>query len=59
MTDPIESLIASVGATAEMSLTFYRSAIDAGANREEARTMLDSFMRAVIFGNRESGGSGE
>lgn len=56
MNESIKSLVESVGAMAEMSLTFYRAAIDAGADKAEAKVLMDSFMRTVIFGgNRREG----
>lgn len=50
MNESIKALVESVGAMAEMSLTFYRAAIDAGADKTEAKVLMDSFMRTVIFG---------
>ena len=55
--DAVKELLNAVGALAEMSLNFYRAALDAGATREEAFVLLQSFIAASIRGNK--GGSNE
>lgn len=56
MNESIKALVESVGAMAEMALTFYRAAIYAGADKTEAKILTDSFMRTVILGgNRREG----
>ena len=51
--DTVKELLNAVGALAEMSLTFYRAAINSGATREEAFLLLQSFISASIHGNKE------
>ncbi|OUN08372.1 hypothetical protein B5G43_03055 [Flavonifractor sp. An92] len=48
MSDDVKGLIDTLGAMAEMSITLYRSALQAGATTAEAIVILDSFMRAFM-----------
>lgn len=52
MNDDVENLIDAVGALAEMSITLYRSALQAGATNAEAIAILNSFMRAFMGGGK-------
>lgn len=40
----------SLGALAEMSLMLYRATREAGATREEAKAIMDSFMHETLYG---------
>lgn len=51
--DAVRELLNAVGALAEMSLNFYRAALNAGATKEEALVLLQSFISATIHGNKE------
>ena len=51
--DAVKELLNAVGALAEMSLNFYRAALNAGATRDEAFVSLQSFICACIHGNKE------
>jgi hypothetical protein len=51
--DTVKELLNAVGALAEMSLNFYRAVLNAGATREEAFVLLQSFISASIHGNKE------
>ena len=51
--DAVKELLNAVGVLAEMSLNFYRVAINAGSTREEARVLVQSFISAYIYGKRE------
>ena len=51
----VKDLLNAVGALAEMSLFFYRAAINSGATREEACVLVQSFISASIHGNKEDG----
>ena len=51
--DAVKELLNAVGALAEMSLNFYRAAINSGATRDEAFVLLQSFISASIHGNKE------
>lgn len=51
--DTVKELLNAVGALAEMSLNFYRAVLNAGATREEAFLLLQSFISASIHGNKE------
>lgn len=46
-------LLNAVGALAEMSLNFYRAVLNAGATKEEAFVLLQSFISASIHGSKE------
>lgn len=50
--DAVKELLNAVGALAEMSLNFYRAVLNAGATREEAFVLLQSFISASIHGNK-------
>ncbi len=45
-----DRLINAIGTTAEMSLVFYRAAIGAGANLEEATRVTQAYIAAMAFG---------
>ena len=51
--DAVRKILDSIGALAEMSLNFYRAVLNAGATREEAFVLLQSFISASIHGNKE------
>ena len=51
--DAVKELLNAVGALAEMSLNFYRAVLNAGATREEAFVLLQSFISASIHGSKE------
>ena len=51
--DAVKELLNAVGALAEMSLNFYRAVLNAGASREEAFVLLQSFISVSIHGNKE------
>ena len=51
--DAVRELLNAVGALAEMSLNFYRALLNAGATKEEAFVLLQSFISASIHGNKE------
>ena len=53
--DAVKELLNAVGALAEISLNFYRAAINAGATREEARVLVQSLIAACLHGKREDG----
>lgn len=51
--DAVRKILDAIGALAEMSLNFYRAALNAGATKEEAFVLLQSFISASIHGNKE------
>lgn len=51
--DAVKRLLNAVGALAEISLNFYRAALNAGATKEEALVLLWSFVSTLIHGNKE------
>lgn len=51
--DAVRELLNAVGALAEMSLNFYRALLNAGATKEEAFVLLQSFISASIHGSKE------
>lgn len=51
--DAVRKLLDAVGALAEISLNFYRAVLNAGATKEEAVVLLQSFISASIHGNKE------
>ena len=51
--DAVKELLNAVGALAEMSLNFYRAVLNAGATKEEAFVLLQSFISASIHGSKE------
>lgn len=46
---PFKEFMTAVGAIAEMTLMFYRAAINAGATTEEAMRLLQAFIIASLF----------
>ena len=46
-------LLNAFGVLAEMSLNFYRAVFNAGATKEEAFVLLQSFISASIHGSKE------
>ena len=48
----VKELLNALGAVAEMSLSFYRAVIDAGATKEESFVLLQSFISAFIRGKK-------
>lgn len=46
----IGEIMESLGALAEMSLMLYRATRGAGATREEAKAIMDSFMHETLYG---------
>lgn len=51
--DAVRELLNAVGALAEMSLNFYRALVSAGATKEEAFVLVQSFIAATIHDNKE------
>ena len=51
--DAVKELLNAVGVLAEMSLNFYRAVLNAGATKEEAFVLLQSFISASIHGSKE------
>lgn len=49
----VEETIQAVGATAEMSLIFYRAAIEAGADAEEAVKLTQAYLVAAMIAGRQ------
>ena len=49
----VKELLNALGAVAEMSLSFYRAVIDAGATKEESFVLLQSFISVFICGNKK------
>lgn len=49
----VKELLNALGAMAEMSLNFYRAVLDAGATKEEAVVLLQSFISVFICGNKK------
>lgn len=45
----LKEALQATGALAEMSLVFYRAALESGASPKEAKSMLESYMRTIIF----------
>lgn len=52
--EEVERMIQGVGATAEMSLIFYRAAIDAEATPAEAIKLTQAYLAALLFGNQQN-----
>ena len=50
----VKELLNALGAVAEMSLNFYRAALNAGATKEEAIVLLQSFVYVFIHGNKRA-----
>lgn len=51
--DDVRELLNAAGTLAEMSLNFYRVVLNAGANKEEAFVLLQSFISAYFHGSKE------
>lgn len=51
--DAVRKILDAIGALAEMSLNFYRAALNAGATKEESFVLLRSFISASIHGSKE------
>ena len=49
-----ERMIQSVGAMAEMGMTFYRAALGAGADTAEAIRLTQAYFGALLFGNQQN-----
>lgn len=52
--EEVERMIQGVGATAEMSLIFYRAAIEAEATLAEAIKLTQAYLAALLFGNQQN-----
>lgn len=52
--EEVERMIQGVGATAEMSLIFYRAAIEAEATPAEAIKLTQAYLTALLFGNQQN-----
>ena len=52
--EEVERRIQGVGATAEMSLIFYRAAIEAEATPAEAIKLTQAYLAALLFGNQQN-----
>lgn len=52
--EEVERMIQGVGATAEMSLIFYRAAIEAEATPAEAIKLTQVYLAALLFGNQQN-----
>ena len=52
--EEVERMIQGVGATAEMSLIFYRAAIEAEATPAEAIKLTQAYLAALLFGNQQN-----
>lgn len=50
----VKELLNALGAVAEMSLSFYRAVLDAGATKEESFVLLQSFISVFICGKKEA-----
>ena len=49
----VKELLNALGAVAEMSLSFYRAVLDAGATKEESFVLLQSFISVFFCGRKE------
>ena len=49
----VEALKSALGATAEMSLLFFRATIQVGATMEEALKLTQAYLAAMIHGNNK------
>ena len=49
----VKELLNALGAVAEMSLSFYRDVLNAGATEEESFVLLKSFISGLIWGKKE------
>lgn len=52
--EEVERMIQGVGATAEMSLIFYRAAIEAEATPAEAIKLTQAYLAALLLGNQQN-----
>lgn len=52
MGNSIKELLNAIGILAETSLNFYRSLVQAGATVEEARTLCQAYIAAMIHGEK-------
>ena len=52
--EEVERMIQSVGAMAEMGMTFYRAALGAGADTAEAIRLTQAYFGALLFGNQQN-----
>ena len=52
--EEVERMIQSVGAMAEMGMTFYRAAPGAGADTAEAIRLTQAYFGALLFGNQQN-----
>lgn len=52
--EEVERMIQGVGATAEMSLIFYRAAIEAEATPAEAIKLTQAYLTALLLGNQQN-----
>ena len=52
--DQAAQLIQLAGAMAEMGLTFYRAAINVGADATEAIRLTQAYFGAMLFGNQQN-----
>lgn len=52
--EEVERMIQGVGATAEMSLIFYRAAIEAEVTPAEAIKLTQAYLAALLFGNQQN-----
>ena len=51
--EQVEMLKSTIGAMAEMSLIFFRAAVDVGATMEEALKLTQAYLAATIHGNNK------
>lgn len=52
MGNSIKELLNAIGVLAETSLNFYRSLAQAGATAEEAKTLTQAYIAAMLYGNK-------
>ena len=52
--EEVERMIQSVGAMAEMGMSFYRAALGAGADTAEAIRLTQAYFGALLFGNQQN-----
>lgn len=48
----LKEFISAIGAIAETTLLFYRGALDAKATPEEAMRLTQTFIAALMYGNK-------
>ena len=51
--EQVEMMKQAIGAKAEMSLIFFRAALDVGATMEEALKLTQAYLAATIHGNNK------